>query len=291
MAKRKPAKSPATKSTGSLIPATNATPLRFEGVSNADTEGQQGEGPGGGATRPVSSDKHTDAQSNSQSNSVTDAESVIPSTEEDTKDANAAQINRTDGVTDSGNVTLTPNADAPPLVVPPAHARPDESRSQAWERIRKEGRAAGLGKLEAYERATVEVDRLFPLGSTPVVELASIDPAPAEGEGLPGLSIIPVDWPDLPANAALPAEVSWVQSNRLRVRVGDRVELGRALSPAPSHATLAWLETSILYGSKWADIVARAASAQVDEASHARRERAALEVVGELLGSMAEATT
>jgi len=61
-----------------------------------------------------------------------------------------------------------------------------------------------------------------------------------------GLSEIPADWPPLPGNASLQAEIRWCQSNRLIV-VEERangvfvVHLDRARTPVPSWAALGWL--------------------------------------------------
>lgn len=61
-----------------------------------------------------------------------------------------------------------------------------------------------------------------------------------------GLSEIPGNWPDLPPNAPLSAEVSWVQANRLRIvresSLGVTVDLSKALTPAPSSRRWAGLK-------------------------------------------------
>lgn len=107
-----------------------------------------------------------------------------------------------------------------------------------------------------------------------------------------GLSEIPANWGDLPSNASLQSEVSWVQANRLRVvrETSDRVivDLSRALSPAPSYATLGWLETSIKTYSKFVDVAARATASQDNEASDIRREQQSIDEVRRLLASMLE---
>lgn len=106
-----------------------------------------------------------------------------------------------------------------------------------------------------------------------------------------GLGDIPDDWPDLPPNASLSAEVGWVQANRLWV-VEERpgratlVRLGRAASPAPSWAALGWLETSIRAYAKFVDVAAKAASVDDGEVSWVKREKMALEEVEALLHEM-----
>ena len=178
----------------------------------------------------------------------------------------------------------------------------DETVAAFRDRVREEYRAAhpDRPKREAHDHAWTRAIAEFP---PPGVDAAIVpdpdpqpeapaipptDPEPAESEGLVGLAEIPAGWPDLPPNAALQDEVSWVQSNRLRVRQGDTVDLSRALSPAPSHAALAWLETSILYGSKWADITAKATQHQEDGREASRRESVAIEEVQGLLAEMIE---
>lgn len=107
-----------------------------------------------------------------------------------------------------------------------------------------------------------------------------------------GLGEIPGNWGDLPANAPLSAEVSWVQANRLRCvrETSERVivDLTKSLSPAPSYATLGWLETSIKTYAKFVDVAAKATSSQDGEAAEIRREQQSIEEVRRLLASMLE---
>jgi hypothetical protein len=107
-----------------------------------------------------------------------------------------------------------------------------------------------------------------------------------------GLSEIPGNWPDLPSNAPLGAEVSWVQANRLRIvresSTGVTVDLSKALSPAPSYATLGWLETSIKTYAKFVDVASKATSGQDGEQADIRREQQSIEEVRRLLASMLE---
>ncbi len=77
-------------------------------------------------------------------------------------------------------------------------------------------------------------------------------------------------------------------ANRLRVRDGSGVDLSRALSPAPSYSALSWLETSILFPAKFADISVKATQNQEDEKEHIRREKMSIEEVRSLLAEMLE---
>jgi len=236
------------------------------------------------------------------------AASHIPPTTEHTqqtqlqtpKQTNTPQAHKDEG--DSPAAVAVGVLDGPEL--PAAHAREGESRAKCWERIRKESRAAGLGRLEAYNRANEETERLFPpepppvetpAETPPVAEKAQIAPnTPDRGvnEGrVQGLGEIPTTWPTLADNAGQQAELSWVQANRLRVveetaSGAVRVHLDRASAPAPSWAALSWLETSIRSYAKYVDIVARSLSVAQDEQELVRRERLALEEIDALLAEM-----
>jgi hypothetical protein len=183
-----------------------------------------------------------------------------------------------------------------------------------WERLRKEARAAGMARGQgpgtAYEWATRETDRLFPAPLPPEPEP---EPEPVEPEPIPEepsaiepeptpepetspaadkpaadslVFAVPESWGELPANASLQAEISWVSANRLRVRDGSGVDLSRALSPAPSYSALSWLETSILFPSKFADISVKATANQDDEKELIRREKASIEEIRSILKEM-----
>ena len=181
-----------------------------------------------------------------------------------------------------------------------ARVRDGETKSQCWERLRREGRAAGMTRKGAIAHATGEVERLFP---PPEPELpaepessAQLDPEPdekpaqpepiSEDHGVSGLGELPRHWPELPANAQLQVEIAWVTANRLRVRSGKGVDLARALSPAPSYSALSWLETSILFPSKFADISVKATADQDDEKEFIKREKLAIEEIRSILKEM-----
>ena len=182
-----------------------------------------------------------------------------------------------------------------------------ETRSQAWERLRRQYRASGMSRQDSYARATREVDRLFP-PSEPIPEPEAIpaepeylptvgkypeiavSPAPAADDGsVSGLSTLPPSWPELPANAQLQVEIAWVTANRLRVRSGTGVDLSKALSPAPSYSALSWLETSILFPAKFADISVKATADNDSEKEFVKREKLAIEEIRSILSEMLEA--
>jgi hypothetical protein len=199
-----------------------------------------------------------------------------------------------------------------------SHARfPGEGRAACWERIRKSLRAAGFprgqGPGTAYEWATRETERLFPpplpepepveeevaavepepemstivdIDSTSSAPPVPVQPAPAQSDSL--VFVIPESWGELPDNASLQAEIAWVSANRLRVRAGSGVDLSKAKTPAPSYSALSWLETSILFPSKFADISVKATASQDDEKEHIRREKLAIEEIRSLLSEMLE---
>lgn len=156
----------------------------------------------------------------------------------------------------------------------------------AWERALAEFPPPGIAvpppaePAPEPEPAPVILDPPAVVDSPPAApELTPASP----GGGLAGLGDIPAAWPELAANAALPAEVGWVQANRLRVVQGGGVDLSRSLSPAPSHAALSWLETSILFPAKWADVCVKATQGSTDDQEDVRRERLALGDVRTLL--------
>jgi hypothetical protein len=66
------------------------------------------------------------------------------------------------------------------------------------------------------------------------------------------------------------------------------VDLSKAKTPAPSYSALSWLETSILFPSKFADISVKATASQDDEKEHIRREKLAIEEIRSLLSEMLE---
>jgi hypothetical protein len=111
------------------------------------------------------------------------------------------------------------------------------------------------------------------------------------GGPLRGLGDIPDDWPELPDNASLAAEIGWVQAQRLRI-VEDQpsgatvVHLDRARSPAPSWAALGWLETSIRSYAKYVDVVAKSLATAQDEAASVQHERLRIDEMREILAEM-----
>ena len=137
---------------------------------------------------------------------------------------------------------------------------------------------------EEPEQTSTIVDK----SETPPVEVAAstiVD----KSEGVAGLGEIPESWPKLPANAPLSVEIAWVSANRLLVRSGKGVDLSRSLSPAPSYSALSWLETAILFPSKFADTLVKAPAQDEDEKEHIRREKLAIEEIRSILKEMLEA--
>lgn len=212
-----------------------------------------------------------------------------------------------------GDVSADPAAADPPS----GDAVTRETRAQATNRWVLEGRrwdtdrrrkdlirqgvAAGLTRSDAGDRAwDVVLAEFPPPGVAPTEPEPAIDPPPVveapvapPPAGVVGLGDIPAAWPSLPPNASLAAEVGWVQASRVDVVEvlpggGARVHLDRAATPAPSKASLAWLETSILYGSMWAGVCVKATSAQQDEQDLERRERKSIAEVRALLAEMIE---
>lgn len=159
-------------------------------------------------------------------------------------------------------------------------------------RLIKECRQQGMSKPDAQAWTYSELNRLYPPLEPERTAGSDYHLGSAECGNVTGLSDIPASWGELPANASLHAEVSWVQANRLRcVRETSDcvvVDLSRALSAAPSYATLGWLETSIKTYSKFVDVAAKATSTQDDEQVEIRREQQSIEEVRRLLAQMLE---
>lgn len=203
-----------------------------------------------------------------------------------------------------------PAASAPP---PPGVSLTREGQADATRRWRNEGISEqvaayrdrirteyidehpGCKRRDAHEYAWGMALAEFPPPSVtvqPPVEPPAADPQPVEihqepAAGLAGLADLPATWPVLPPNASLQAEVSWVQANRLRIVQGDTVDLTQALSPAPSYAALGWLETSILFPAKFADVSVKATMSLESDKESVRREKASVAAVAELLASLA----
>jgi hypothetical protein len=158
------------------------------------------------------------------------------------------------------------------------------------DRMMKEARAKGMNKLEAREWAYSELDRLYPPAET-TEEPKGQRAGHLDSGGVRGLGDVPEDWPELPDNASLAAEIGWCQAQRLRIVEENSggatvVHLDRARSPAPPWAALGWLETSVRSYAKYVDVVAKSLGTQQDEAAMVRRERLSIEDMREILAEM-----
>ncbi len=183
----------------------------------------------------------------------------------------------------------------------------NESKIGITERLRREGRwdeatqfkdealkelrSNGMRRDEATQTAWEEMEQSYP----PIAAVAATADMQAEvatDKRIHGLSDIPASWGELPANASLQAEIAWCQANRLRCvrEMSDRVvvDLSRALSPAPSYATLGWLETSIKTYAKFVDVAARATASLDSESAMVQREVQSIDEVRRLLAEMLE---
>jgi hypothetical protein len=161
-----------------------------------------------------------------------------------------------------------------------------EIENERNDMMREARKVRKLSKVDAQLQVYADLDAKYPrIIPRPDETEPAEDPPEA---GVPGLGALPEDWPTLPANATLQADVSWVIANRLLVHKGDGVDLSRALAPAPSYAALSWLETSILFPSKFADISVKATSQAADEHEHVQRERLAIADIRSLLAEMVD---
>lgn len=182
----------------------------------------------------------------------------------------------------------------------------NESKIELTERLRREGRWAEASKFkdtvladyrqkgfkrdDASKAAWEAMEQAFPPKVSGEATVNTIGEDATDTQ-VQGLSDIPADWPQLPGNASLQAEIGWCQANRLRV-VEERasgvviVHLDRARTPAPSWAALGWLETSIRVYSKYIDVVAKALKNEENEQDMVKRERMAIDEIRSLLAEM-----
>jgi hypothetical protein len=231
----------------------------------------------------------------------TDGEQTQASAETLQDGAQAAQIGE-------GNILPMPAADPPSDEEPCARTREIDVLA-VTNRFISEGRWLGQLDLERDEMFKLarkqftdkkqrqqwvygELDRMYPpLDKPDKPAVAPAAKAPTDDGSIQGLGTIPEGWPELPANASLASEIGWVQANRLRIvseQLGRAtvVDLGKALSPAPSWAALGWLETSIRSYAKYVDVAAKATSVDEGEQGVTRRERMAIDEVKALLDDM-----
>jgi hypothetical protein len=147
-----------------------------------------------------------------------------------------------------------------------------------------------MSKPDAQTWTYSELNRLYPPLEPERTTGLEYQLESAEGGNVSGLSDLPESWPKLPPNATLAVEVQWVLANRLQCvdETGDRVrvDLSKALSPAPSYAALGWMETSIRAFAKFVDISAKTASGTQDDQEKVKRERMSIEEVRGLLAEM-----
>ena len=160
--------------------------------------------------------------------------------------------------------------------------------------IMKAARKQGMDKAEAQLWVYGELDRMYPPPKKADTVLPDKDVRNRDDGQIQGLGAIPADWPELPANASLAAEIAWCQANRLQT-VSERssgatiIDLGQALSPAPSWAALGWLETTVRSYAKFVDVAARVSGQADDEHGMVRRERVAIDEVREEMDAGREA--
>ncbi len=223
-----------------------------------------------------------------------------------------------------GNVPPSGSSDQPATAAePPAK----ELATRVMSRLRREKRWFGQAEQvrddlmresksripdkEARQRWVYgEIDRMYPPPSeslpnvtevpihignsdvSPYVPTKPISETQSDTGQIQGLGELPEDWPELPENAAMSAELAWVQANRLRV-VTERpgratiVDLRKAKRPAPSLAALGWLETSIRSYAKFLDAAVKVGGGEEEgEGAVMRRERKSVEEVKALLKQM-----
>lgn len=213
--------------------------------------------------------------------------------------------------TEVGNVAPEPEAAPATGETPPAREEPLKitlkkrlEREGRWSQVEpvrdqmmRDAKSAFPDKESRQAWVYAELDRMYPPLATeqPHTEVSDIyrkvETAVHHDGQIQGLSDLPAGWPQLPANASLASEIGWVQANRLRIvqeRPGGatRVQLGQALSPAPSWAALGWLETSIRSYAKFVDVAAKVSGDSNAESEVMRRERKSIEELEAIINEM-----
>ncbi len=244
------------------------------------------------------------------SDSTDTASDVAPEAEQATRAGDQAQQAQPQ---DAGNVPGLPPTSEANATATRTGVRDRLQKHAEWPRILATVREMrsdpklGAMKTEARERFIWgEMDRLYPPSTADF--RSSLPPEPsktAETQStsqvadkgiIKGLGDIPPGWPPLPGNAALAAELGWVQANRLYVveelaSGGTRVHLDRAHEPAPSRAAIGWLETSIRSYAKYVEVCAKVSGPGDEDGEQVKRERFAIEEIRELLREMAGNST
>lgn len=271
---------------------------------------------------PTVNEKFTDSRNPGTPDSTTETQEGQPTTTTDTVRVEEIAGNVPNPGSTAGGIHEEESVES--RLASRATRLPGEGRSGCHERLRRLARAEGMprgqGPGTAYNWALEQTNILFakpaedlpppvPVPDPVVVDeepeqtstiVDKSDPPPVEvaastivdkSEGVAGLGEIPESWPKLPANAPLSVEIAWVSANRLLVRSGKGVDLSRSLSPAPSYSALSWLETAILFPSKFADTLVKAPAQDEDEKEFVRREKLAIEEIRSILKEMLDAKT
>ncbi len=308
MAKRRNAPAPPASGDASAQPAPKPSPAPL--AHALEQQHPQADSNAAPEPRPQQPAQPSALEQQPAAASGPDSNAAPPSLKQETAGHALEQATQTSSQ-DAGNVpNSTPALDAKALTAARAHVRERLQQHPDWPRIvatiREMRGSLELASMttEARERFIWgEMDRLYPPAkaaeTATVQNLHEAKPLndndlrkPAETNRVNGLGDIPPTWPPLPANAALPAELGWVQANRLYVveelaSGGTRVHLDRAHEAAPSRSAIGWLETSIRSYAKFVEVAAKVTGAGDDEGEHMKRERMAIDEIRGLLAEMA----
>ena len=152
----------------------------------------------------------------------------------------------------------------------------------------------GLKRSHGWTREQVQwwvwsqLDEMYPDPSPePITESAQPDCPQDQSGGIVGLTDLPDSWGQLPDTAQQAAEFAWVQANRLLIvrTQGSRsvIDYGRSRGPAPSMASISWLEYSISNPAGWSTMAAKGMQAEEDETEFVRQERLAIKELESIL--------
>ena len=165
----------------------------------------------------------------------------------------------------------------------------DATRDELYVAGRKLKRSHGWTREQVQWWVWSQLDEMYPDPVQPdaITESAQPDRPQDQSAGIVGLTDLPDSWGQLPDTAQQAAEFGWVQANRLLIvrTQGSRsvIDYGQARGPAPSMASISWLEYSILNPAGWSTMAAKGMQAEEDESEFVRQERMAIKDIESIL--------
>lgn len=160
----------------------------------------------------------------------------------------------------------------------------DATRDELYVAGRKLKKTHGWTREQVQWWVWSQLDEMYP---APEPESAQPDRPQDQSAGIVGLTDLPDSWGQLPDTAQQASEFAWVQANRLLIvrTQGSRsvIDYRRARGPAPSMASISWLEYSILNPAGWSSMAAKGMAVEEDESEFIRQERLAIKDIESIL--------